>query len=410
MDEKINMNNIIRERKISIQSNSSFKQSNRNMNKQIFNNIINSEDLSEDNFKNKTRYLFVKKLNAKEINNSNYYSQAIKNIFSDAKIFLDNCYKGKKVIIGKEVTTSGLKELKELIDKKFSKKRKTYRRNEVRNCWKIMNRTLRSTNNKNLEFSRNNNNSTDTIRYSNTKGKDFMKKYPLSDSELKKIFQEMAEREKKNKNEKIIFSSSSTDVGCNNNNYNKLFNHIKKTKNENVKSLNDQKTKTIKMNINNMLNLQEKILKQRILKKRNHKKLEKKIMSLTFKDDKKKLLMNNKKDLIVIKKKEMDKVYTKLGRLNIQKKYLNNWLSELRMDKCKRKKLNTLQKEIIYYNKDINTPLEVTENNIKLGGDQIKGKESLFKKTVCIDNNNNIMKNISDDYKINNNNIKKYHN
>ena len=65
-----------------------------------------------------------------------------------------------------------------------------------------MNRTLRSINNKNLEFSRNNNNSTDTIRYSNTKGKDFMKKYPLSNSELKKYFKKWQNGKKRIKMKK----------------------------------------------------------------------------------------------------------------------------------------------------------------------------------------------------------------
>ena len=144
-------------------------------------------------------------------------------------------------------------------------------------------------------------------------------------------------------------------------------------------------------------------------------------MSATFKD-KSKLLMNKKKELIVIKNKEIKKEYTKFGTLIKQDKVIKNWLSELRISNNKeKKKINTIKKEIIYNNNNINSSMEILDkyNNSNINKIinknilQIK-RPSLFKKYKTGENfnNNDKIKNISVDNRPNtkNENLNIYHN
>ena len=383
-------------------TNSSFnKQSiNKIQYKPILNNIF-SDDFSEPKlFQKKTRFLLVKKLNLKEKNNK-YYSKALKNIFSDVNKYLEHNYEGKKIIIGKKYTSKGLKELKDYFYRK-NKKRRTLRRNDLKSSLSFFNKTIKNKSilgNKYLDITRNN--STDTIKAINSINiirKDNIKKYPVPDSELKIIFQEGAEREKNNKNEKIEFSLVSTQTENNKIQYNKN----KKIKNINkVKSAKNIIINTERMNINNMLNLQEKILKDNILNNKAYKKLQNKIMSATLKDNTK-LLINNKKELIVLKKREIDKDINKFGLFNNENKDVKKWLSELRINNYKKnKKMFSPQKEIIYYNKDINSKLDINESH---NGDFNKNILKISKKFF---NNSNTNKNkfIKNNYKIKNVNI-----
>ena len=89
-------------------------------------NQNNSKDNSNSkaSLKKKKYVLSVKKINIKDREN-NYYSQALKNMFFNPDIYLNNDYKGKKVIIGKKYEkVKGIKQLYEYCFK-LNKRRKT---------------------------------------------------------------------------------------------------------------------------------------------------------------------------------------------------------------------------------------------------------------------------------------------
>ena len=402
----------------SLNTNSSFiKQSiNKMQYKPILNNIF-TDDFSEPKlFQKKTRFLLVKKLNLKEKNNK-YYSKALNSIFSDVNKYLEHNYDGKKIIIGKKCTSKGLKELKDYLYRKNNKRRRTLRRNDLKSSLSFFNKTIKNKSiigNKYLDITRNN--STDTVKPINSINiirKEHIKKYPVSDNELKIIYQEGAEREKNNKNEKIQFSLVPTQTENNKIQYNKnkIIKNIK-----NVKSAKNIIMNTERMNINNMLNLQEKILKDSILNNKTYKKLQNKIMSATLKDNAT-LLMNNKKELIVLKKREIDKDINKFGLFNKENKDAKKWLSELRINNYKeKKKMLSPQKEIIYYNKDINSKLDINESyNGDFNKNILKISKKFFNKSNT--NKNKFIKNYykiknvsSVDNKNNTHNLNVFHN
>ena len=385
------------------------------------NNILNIEDFSEQKLiPRESRYLLVKKINLKEKKNF-YYTKALKHIFYDINKYLEHSYDGRKIVVGKECTSKGLKELRDYFFRR-NRRRRTVRKNDLKSNININFNNNKAIKNKSgntyLDVTKN---STDTVKNNNTNSniskfarKDYMTKFPLSDYELKKIYQEGAEREKNNKNEKIEFSSESTETE----------NTKKKCKNihkiNKIKSAKFSINNTERMNINSMLHLQEKILRDRILKNKLDKKITNKIMSATFKD-KSKLLMNKKKELIIIKNKEIKKEYTKFGTLIKQDKVIKNWLSELRLSNNKEnKKINTNKKEIIY-NNNINSSMEIKDKYNNSNINKIIGKNilkirrpSLFRKYQTGDNfnNNDIIKNISVDNRPNNKNgsLNIYHN
>ena len=105
-----------------------------------------------------------------------------------------------------------------------------------------------------------------------------------------------------------------------------------------------------------MINLQENILKNRILKNKKRLLLSKKIMNRTFKKDSN-ILMNNKSRLIVIKKQKMDKDINEFG-VSKDFFYIKHWLSDLRTNSYY--ETNKPQKEIIYYNRNMNSPFDKT--------------------------------------------------
>jgi hypothetical protein len=146
--------------------------------------------------------------------------------------------------------------------------------------------------------------------------------FSVSDNELKTIYKEVKERETKNKKTKIDY----------------LFNQ------------------TGAFGINQMLDLQEKILKKNIQKPKIRKKLIDKIMNKTFKE-KNNILMNQMKEFLILKRKKIDKELTKFCVINNTSSLVNrNWIYNLRKNIMtkneERKCISPHQKEIIYSNKD----------------------------------------------------------
>jgi len=405
-----------------------YKQKNLNFNKsfinhkfqngQIFNNILNFEETEPKKKEKSIRYLLVKKINLKDTIN-NFYSKALNNIFSDINKYLEHYYDGKKIIVGKKCTSKGLKELRDYFFRKNRKKR-TVRKNDLKSNLSFFNKIKSKSNNIFLDITKNN--STDTIKNMNMNmnlfsKKEYMTKYPLSDNELKIIFQESVEREKNNKNEKKDISSDSNADGNNQKTRHKLYNKIS------IKSANYENSNMEKMNINSMLTLQEKILKDRIKKDKKEKKIKNKLMSATLKENSK-LLMNNTKDLIIIKNKKREKELPDFGLLNQEVKTMKNWLSELRTNNKEKKIKNLTKKEVIYYNKDINLSMDIEEKNNKvnlykkINNNPLKiGRPSLFSKYKNQNNDNSYkiekkVKNLSVDNAKDNkkNNLSIYHN
>ena len=347
MEEERKDNKIFNRFKLSSNNLASFKSKRSSVPLSFENRILNIEDFSEQPKINPKdiHYLLVKKVNLKDKTNK-YYTAAVKNIFSDIDKFLEHKYEGKKVIVGKECTSNGLKELRDYFLRK-NKRKRTLRKNDLKASLIYFNRTMKNKGSQKFsDITRNT--SSDTIKNMNLfSGKEYITKYPLSDFELKKIFQESAAREKYNKKKKIDLSNSS-----------EIYKKLDNNKNKSAKTL---FSNTERMNINNMLNLQEKILKDRITKNKMNKKIVNKIMSATLKENSK-LLMNNKKDLLIIKKKEIDKEESKIQLFIKKDKVLKNWVSELRINNYKeKKKLYPIKKEIIYYNKNINSSMEMND-------------------------------------------------
>ena len=353
-----------------INFNSTFVKNNA-YNSEAFNNLFNIEDLSEQQkIQEKSRYLLVKKINIKDIANA-YYSKALNKIFNDAKNYLDHSYEGKKVIVGKGCTSKGLKELRDYFFRK-NRKRRTIRKNELKSSLNIFNKVLKSKS-INIYLDQTKNNSSDNTLKNSIINKfskrDYITKYPLSDSELKKLFQESVEREKLNKTKKFELSSGSSRSEVN---ITKKINKIKSAK---------HLINTERMNLNNMLNLQEKILKDRIKKNKIDKKITNKLMSAVPKE-KSKLLMNCQKDLLIIKNKEINKELNKYKTLIKGDIEIKNWLSELRQNNKDKKKVNSSKKEIIYFNKNINSSLDANykSNNININNKRRIKVASLFSK------------------------------
>ena len=337
----------------------------------ILNRILNFDDTDSKMIQRNTHCLLVKKINLKDKINK-YYTKALNSIFSDVNKYLEHYYEGRKIIIGKKCTSNGLKELRDYFYRK-NKKKRTIRKNDLKSNLSFFNRTAK--NRTYLDITKNN--STDTLKNMNNffSKKDYITKYPLSDNELKIIFQESTERERNNKNEKIDISSESNKDEINKKinlfyNKNGIYHAIHAI---------DLQPNTERMNINNMLNLQEKILKDRILKNKTEKKLKNKLMSATLKENSK-LLMNNKTELIILNNKKIEKEMTNFGILNKENKTMKDWISELRKTNKEKKIINLGKKEIIYYNKDMNSSNELSANNNNNNNNCNNNETNIYKK------------------------------
>ena len=296
-----------------------------NNNNKTFSSFLNLDDNNNNQTEQNNKYsLVVKKINLKESKN-NYYSKAMKNIFFNPKYYLQNYYKGKRVIVGKGHHLN-VKDSKYSIDfQRQTKKRKTVytSKNSSKKSLLLLQRTIRNSksfsSNKLQEIEKYT--SASSSRSYMTK-RDLIKS-PVSDNELKLIYKEMADREKSNKNKKIDFFEN----------------------------------QTWGLGVIPMLNLQEKILKTKKKKLKLNQKLTKKLMNITFKE-RNNILMNQKDELLVLKTKQVDKELTKLSIFNKNLTDMTkSWIYNLRknVNKEEQKCLTPTQKEYIYYNKDLFT-------------------------------------------------------
>ena len=295
-----------------------------------YSTLLNMEEnfgINDSKQEIKKKNCFVlKKINLKESKN-NYYSTALDNMLFDPAHFLNDTYQGNKVMFGKnhyffhEMITN--KELSDSFYPRQKKKRKTLNYNNSSNNTLLVNKkmilktkSVKSSRIKDLDKF----NSSESSRSYRPLGE--QRTFSVSDNELKIIYKEVKDREINNKKTKIDY----------------LFNQ------------------TGELGINQMLDLQEKILKKNNQKPKIRKKLLDKIMNRTFKE-KNNILMNQLKEFLILKRKKIDKELTKFCVINNTSSLVNrNWIYNLRKNIMtkneERKCISPPQKEIIYSNKD----------------------------------------------------------
>ena len=282
--------------------------------------------------------LFLKKINLKE-SKYNYYSKAMRNIFSNPKNYLNNIYNGKKVIIGKNYNKGkGLRELYEYYSDIYKRRKTLVSKNEMKSL-NIFQKALQSSRSyKNIENHKTNScNETSRTKISHNSKKE-VQIFPVTDKELQSLYKEIAEREENNKKK------------------------IEQEKyNKNILN------KSQVSNIRKMLNLQEKILKIKGRRNRYNEKLMNKIINKTFKE-KDKILMNEHKEILILKGKKTNQDLIKFNISNFElNKNLKNWIINLRKDKNEEEKAkNKSPEEFIYYNKNFSScPDKNKEKNIR---------------------------------------------
>jgi len=190
---------------------------------------INSERINNNN----KHSLFLKKINLKE-NKNKYYIEGVYKLFNDENVFLENLYKGKKIIIGKSRNKSSISN-----NHNIRKKTRRFTR-------KAPIRSLNSINNNRASFAVNNNNTFVNESFNqNNKGRKVAlvgkknDKY-ITDDELKQIYQECIIRENENNFQMSTIKSKFSK--------NKSF----------IKG--DNKNITSEHEVNNILNLQSTVL------------------------------------------------------------------------------------------------------------------------------------------------------
>ena len=303
-----------------------------------FSLLLNTEENNNKTDTNKLEVkkntLFVKKINLKE-SKYNYFSKVMKNIFLKPKYYLENYYKGKRIIIGKKIDIiKDLKINKELLDfKRKNNKRKPFTSKGGKNLPKFSIVQLKKANGSSKSFLSSKLRDTDKITTESNrsyKNKKDLRKTSISDYELKLIYKEVRDREKFNKNKEIDFFMDETA------------------------GLGELK----------MLDLQEKILKIKNNGYKCRRDLLNKIINKTFRD-KNNVLMEQKKQLLTLKTKKIDKELTTFSVFyNISDYETKNWAYNLRKkeeEKCFFTPQKKQNKEIIYYNSDLSTNSTVKE-------------------------------------------------
>ena len=259
----------------------------------------------------------------------------MKNIFLKPKYYLENYYKGKRIIIGKKKDIiKDLKINKELLDfKRKNNKRKPFTSKGGKNLPKFSIVQLKKANGSSKSFLSSKLRDTDKITTESNrsyKNKKDLRKTSISDYELKLIYKEVRDREKFNKNKEIDFFMDETA------------------------GLGELK----------MLDLQEKILKIKNNGYKRRRDLLNKIINKTFRD-KNNVLMDQKKQLLTLKTKKIDKELTTFSVFyNISDYETKNWAYNLRKkeeEKCFFTPQKKQNKEIIYYNSDLSTNSPVKE-------------------------------------------------
>jgi len=238
---------------------------------------INSERINNNN----KHSLFLKKINLKE-NKNKYYIEGVYKLFNDENVFLENLYKGKKIIIGKSRNKSSISN-----NHNIRKKTRRFTR-------KAPIRSLNSINNNRASFAVNNNNTFVNESFNqNNKGRKVAlvgkknDKY-ITDDELKQIYQECIIRENENNFQMSTIKSKFSK--------NKSF----------IKG--DNKNITSEHEVNNILNLQSTVLSNFKLRNMEENKMIDRLLKHTSKK-KEKLLMNQINDYRLKKEKidELDK-------------------------------------------------------------------------------------------------------
>lgn len=303
-----------------------------------FSLLLNTEETNNKTDINKLEVkkntLFVKKINLKE-SKYNYFSKVMKNIFLKPKYYLENYYKGKRIIIGKKKDIiKDLKINKELLEfKRKNNKRKPFTSKGGKNLPKFSIVQLKKANGSSKSFLSSKLRDTDKITTESNlsyKNKKDLRKTSISDYELKLIYKEVRDREKFNKNKEIDYLMDETA------------------------GLRELK----------MLDLQEKILKIKNNGYKRRRDLLNKIINKTFRD-KNNVLMEQKKQLLTLKTKKIDKELTTFSVFyNISDYETKNWAYNLRKkeeEKCFFTPQKKQNKEIIYYNSDLSTNSPVKE-------------------------------------------------
>ena len=317
-----------------------------NINKQK--NLISKSTRFQNKDQNENHLLIVHKINIKDKNNK-FYKQGVNDIFNDENLFLNDKYKNKRVIVGRN-NKNNFKT--NFISNSYSRKNmgnynkfrfyksstiKNYallkKRNDLRNSFRKNN--LIDKNLINVYEQRDNKQnysiSSESSRY------DFRKSFNMygkrsnifasgqdviSDTELKLLYQQFLDREKENKKKlikkKIELSNKDQENIKNKNNMikdinNKIFQKI-------IKSSIDKEIKS-------RLNLQEKILKKLHNNNKENQRIINKILKKTSKDNNDILLMNT-----------LDNYRIKMEKINEDKAINQNnnynktiyWLSSLR--------------------------------------------------------------------------------
>ena len=331
-----------------------------NQNNNILNKTISEKEKTNLSLNRSKSCLFLKKINLKEKKN-NYYTKALEKLFYNPINYLNNKYEEKEVIIGKKREKNiGIKELYESFNNQ-NKKKSITNKSDLKSSSIIQ---------KSLTKSRSNMfNKQQQSFLDETSNKTFIpsniretKKYPLSDNELKLIYKELIGREEKNKNK--------------------------------IKKINSPKisfNKTYLIGINNMLNLQEKILKIKNKRNKMYQKISDKIINSTLKD-KDEILMNQKKDLLIIKGKTLDKELIKYNsNMASFTDIMKSWINTFRKNQKEEDNKILTPSELIYYNKDNSFQNRSNQNNIR----KLFLKNNIInknRKNKNINKNNNIDK------------------
>ena len=338
------------------QSNNSLNKNNNNYNNKT-KTVEDHTNLNLSLHKNNS-CLFLKKINLNEKNNR-YYNKALENLYYNPNNFFDEKYEEKEVIFGKkDRNNKGIKEIYEYYSR-IKKRKQGMNKNDIKSL---------SVSEKSLTKSRSNNllNKQKSFLDETITNKTLIpinsrketKNYPISDNELKLIYKDFTEREEKNKTLNLKLKSPK-----------KLLNTSQK------------------ININNILDLQEKILNEKNDENKINEININKIIKNTLKD-RNRILMNQQKNLLIIKGRTLNKELIKFNSNNPSfNDIMKNWIYGFRKNKNeeKKSKINS-PKEIICNNKDNeNNENNASQNIRKL----ILQKNEIYEKKDNINYNKN---------------------
>lgn len=268
--------------------------------------------------------LFLKKINMKEKKNK-YYIEGVRSIFNNENLFLENIYKGRKIVVGKSKKKNNLDIFIRINRRLNTKKYKTRINNLSSNNALLINKS----NNNQI-----NNNTLINESSTNQKGRKILggkrNENYISDEDLNNIYHECINRENEGYKE-----------------------NIDKTKNKSFiytdKNLPSQSIKEV----NNMINLQSLVLNKYKLRNIESKKIIDRLIKNTSKR-KDKLLLNKINDYR-LKKEKIDEEETN-NIINENPSFRNQnikevqkklkWLSSLREYRDNQKRNNNKKKDV----------------------------------------------------------------